>query len=262
LKKDFYVWADGIVAVSEGVAEHLSHTSGLPRDRITVIYNPVVSPQLTDKARQALEDPWFARNQPPVILSVGRLTMAKDYPTLLRAFVLLRKRREARLLILGSGETRAELEQLVRSLGIEQHVRMAGFVANPYAYMARAAVFVLSSAWEGLPGALIEAMACGCPVVSTDCRSGPAEILDHGRFGRLVPVGDAAKMAGAIALALDEGRGVATRDARERAMDFRVERATSAYQAAFFPGESEPPNVVTHETGRATVDVASRSTRQ
>lgn len=238
LKRDFYTWADGIVAVSEGVAEHLSRTAHLPRDRITVIYNPVVSPQLTDQARQALDDPWFAPNQPPVVLSVGRLTRAKDYPTLLQAFALLRERCQARLLILGEGEGRAELEQLVRSFGLEQHVRLPGFVDNPYAYMARAAVFVLSSAWEGLPGVLIEAMACGCPVVSTDCPSGPAEILDGGRFGRLVPVGDAPRMAAAIALALDQGRGEATGIAQQRAMEFNVERATSAYHAVLFPNEN------------------------
>jgi glycosyltransferase involved in cell wall biosynthesis len=238
LKRDFYAWADGIVAVSEGVAEQLSRTARLPRDRITVIYNPVVSPQLTKKASQALEDPWFAPNQPPVVLSVGRLTRAKDHPTLLRAFALLRERYQARLLILGEGEERARLERLVRNLGLEQHVRLPGFVDNPYAYMARAAAFVLSSAWEGLPGVLIEAMACGCPVVSTDCFSGPAEILDGGRFGRLVAVGDASGMAAALALALDEGRGDATKIARQRAMDFNAERASSAYQAILLPARN------------------------
>jgi glycosyltransferase involved in cell wall biosynthesis len=138
---------------------------------------------------------------------------------------------------LGEGERRAELEQLVRSLGLEPHVRLPGFVDNPYAYMARAAVFVLSSAWEGLPGALIEAMACGCPVVSTDCPSGPAEILDGGRYGRLVRVGDGSGMAAAIGLAFEQGRGDLTRFAQNRAMDFNVESATSAYHAILFARE-------------------------
>jgi glycosyltransferase involved in cell wall biosynthesis len=235
LKRRFYPWADGIVAVSDGVAEQLSRTARLPRGRITVIYNPVVRPQLTNKARQALEDPWLVPNEPPVVLAVGRLTRQKDYPTLLRAFASLRERRQARLLILGEGEVRAELERLVRNMGMEQDVRLPGYIANPYAYMARAGVFVLSSAWEGLPGVLIEAMACGCPVVSTDCPSGPVEILDGGRFGRLVAVGDAPGMATAIALALDQGRGDATRAAQERAMIFNVERATSAYHAVLLP---------------------------
>jgi glycosyltransferase involved in cell wall biosynthesis len=240
LESRFYPWADGIVAVSQGVAENLSQLARLPRERITVIYNPVVTDELIGKARQSLQNPWFAPGEPPVILAAGRLSEQKEYPTLLRAFALLRQRCQARLLILGEGEARAELEQLVRTLGLEQHVGMPGFVGNPYPYMARAAVFVLSSKFEGLPGVLIEAMACGCPVVSTDCPSGPAEILDGGQFGRLVAVGDVSGMAAAIALALDQGRGDATRLAQERARDFSVERATNAYYTILFPAEECP----------------------
>jgi glycosyltransferase involved in cell wall biosynthesis len=242
LESRFYPWADGIVAVSQGVAENLSRLTRLPRERITVIYNPVVTDEMIGKAQQSLQDPWFAPGEPPVVLAAGRLSEQKDFPTLLRAFALLRQRYQARLIILGEGEDRAELELLVRTLGLEQEVRMPGFVDNLYAHMARAAAFVLSSAWEGLPGVLIEAMACGCPVVSTDCPSGPAEILDGGRFGRLVAVGDASGMADAIALALDQGRGDATQRAQERARDFSVERATSAYQAVLFP-----PQVARHD---------------
>jgi glycosyltransferase involved in cell wall biosynthesis len=240
LESRFYPWADGIVAVSQGVAENLSQLARLPRERITVIYNPVVTDELIGKARQSLQNPWFAPGEPPVILAAGRLSEQKEYPTLLRAFALLRQRCQARLFILGEGEARAELEQLVRTLGLQQHVGMPGFVGNPYPYMARAAVFVLSSKFEGLPGVLIEAMACGCPVVSTDCPSGPAEILDGGQFGRLVAVGDVSGMAAAIALALDQGRGDATRLAQERARDFSVERATNAYYTILFPAEECP----------------------
>jgi glycosyltransferase involved in cell wall biosynthesis len=237
----FYPWADGIVAVSTGVADNLSRTARLPRDRVAVIYNPAVTPELLDKARQPLPHPWFAANQPPVVLAVGRLTKQKDYPTLLRAFALTRDRCAARLLILGEGEARAELEQQIRTMGLHEHVALPGFVDNPYAYMARAAVLVLSSAWEGLPTVLIEAMACGCPVVSTDCPSGPAEILEGGRFGQLVAVGDASAMAAAILRTIGEVGSRTTSNSQGRARDFTLERAIKAYGDILFRSEDLPP---------------------
>ena len=143
--------------------------------------------------------------QPPVVLSVGRLTATnqKDFPTLIEAFAQVRQIRPARLLILGEGEQRPKLEAMVKQLGLEQDVILPGFVENPYPYMARAALFVLSSRWEGLPGALIEALYCGAPVVATDCPSGPREILAGGQHGRLVPVGAVSEMAKAIEESLD-----------------------------------------------------------
>lgn len=194
----FYPWADAIVAVSKGVADDLAKTTGLPRERIRVIYNPVVTPELLEKAREPLAHPWLEPGQPPVILSVGRLTKQKDYPNLIRAFARVRSKRPARLMILGEGEERPKLEALVRELGLEADVSLPGFVDNPYAYMARAAVFVLSSAWEGFGNVLVEAMAVGTPVVATDCPSGPAEILENGKWGRLVPVGAPEMLADAI----------------------------------------------------------------
>lgn len=194
----FYPRADVVVAVSQGVADDLVKTTGLPRELIKVIYNPVVTPELLEKAKVSIDHPWFRPGQPPVILSVGRLTKQKDFPTLIRAFALVRTERSARLMILGEGEERPKLEALVRELGLEDDVSMPGFVDNPYAYMARAAVFVLSSLWEGLPTVLIEAMAVGTPVVSTDCPSGPSEILMNGKYGSLVPVGDHSALAKAI----------------------------------------------------------------
>ncbi|MGB9554008.1 MAG: glycosyltransferase, partial [bacterium] len=173
----FYPWADAVVAVSRGVAEDLSSMTGLPLNKIKVIYNPVITPELFAKAEEPVDHPWFRPGEPPVILGVGRLTAAKDFPTLIRAFALVHKERPARLMILGEGEDRPELEALVRELGLEQDVALPGFVENSYKYMKRAAVFVLSSRWEGLPTVLIEALALGTPVVSTDCPSGPKEIL-------------------------------------------------------------------------------------
>ena len=161
-----------------------------------------------------------------MILGVGRLTQAKDFPTLIRAFALVRKKRAARLMILGEGEERPKLEALVRELGLEREVTLPGFVDNPYKYMKRAAVFVLSSKWEGFGNVLVEAMALGTPVVSTDCPSGPAEILENGRWGRLVPVGDVYALAEAIIETLDEEHHP---DVANRAKDFAVELAVEKY---------------------------------
>jgi glycosyltransferase involved in cell wall biosynthesis len=229
-----YRLADGIVAVSDGVADDLARQTGLPRARIVTVYNPVITPELAALASQPATHRWFLPAAPPVVLGVGSLSARKDYPTLVRAFARLRAERDCRLVILGEAaspkktqEQRAELVALAASLGVADDVDVAGFVANPFAYMARASVFVLSSAFEGLPGALIQAMACGCPVVSTDCPSGPAEILDGGRFGALVPVGDDHAMAAAIAAALE--RPIAAATLRERAAMFSVERAVDRY---------------------------------
>ncbi len=202
LIKRFYPRADAVVAVSRGVADDLAIRSGLPAEKIKVIYNPVVTPELFAKAEEPLDHPWFQPGEPPVILGAGRLTPAKDFSTLIRAFALVRKKRPARLMILGEGKDRPKLEALVHELGLEGEAALPGFVDNPYNYMKRAAVFVLSSRWEGLPTVLIEALALGTLVVSTNCPSGPAEILQgHKEF--LVPVGDANALARAILCLLE-----------------------------------------------------------
>jgi glycosyltransferase involved in cell wall biosynthesis len=197
-----YPWADDIVAVSRGAATDLAQVTGMPHERIRVIYNPVVIPELSEKAQAFLDHPWFRPGEPPVILAVGRLTAQKDFFTLVRAFARLREDHLARLLILGEGEERPLLEMLVRELGLEQDVSLPGFTDNPYVYMARASVFTLSSRWEGLPTVLIEAMYCRASIVAADCPSGPREILQDGQYGQLVPIGDAAALARAIETAL------------------------------------------------------------
>ena len=199
----FYPKADAIVAVSEESAADLRDVFGMPAARVRMIYNPVVSPALLAQADEPVDHHWFAPGQPPVILAVGRLCEQKDYPTLLRAFAKIQARTRVNLLILGEGSDRAALEKLVIDLELGGRVEMPGFQSNPYAYMAQAAVYVLSSRWEGLPTVLIEALACGTPVVSTDCPSGPEEILCGGKYGRLVPVGD----SDALAIALEESLG-------------------------------------------------------
>lgn len=223
----FYPWADSIVAVSHGVAEDVAKVGRMPRERIHVIYNPVITGQMLQAAHEPLQDEWFAAGQPPVILAAGRLTAAKDFANLLHAFARLRREMEARVVILGVGEELPRLQSLAAELGVADQVRFPGFARNPYAYMARAAVFVLSSAWgEGLPTVLVEAMALGKPVVSTDCPEGPRELLQDGKYGALVPVRDPAALAQAIVTAL---RGGGPRSTRDMLRQFELDAAAGAY---------------------------------
>ncbi|MBW4474802.1 MAG: glycosyltransferase [Stenomitos rutilans HA7619-LM2] len=193
-----YPWADGILAVSHGVANDLAHTAALPAGRIQTIYNPVITPEILASAQEPVDHSWFNTQGVPVILGVGKLEVQKDFPNLIRAFAKVRQTKQAKLIILGWGPDRSKLEVLVKELGLEADVDLPGYVQNPYAYMARASVFALSSAWEGLPTVLIEAMALGTPVVSTNCESGPAEILADGKYGYLTPVGNSEDLADAI----------------------------------------------------------------
>jgi glycosyltransferase involved in cell wall biosynthesis len=213
LLRTFYPWAASVVAVSRGVADDLARTSGLPRESVEVVYNPVITPAIMALARQTPDHAWFAAGQPPVILGAGRLTRQKDFLTLVRAFAEVRRRRAARLIILGEGEDRPALESLAGELGVADDLALPGFQSNALAYMAGSALFVLSSAWEGLPTVLIEALAAGTRVVSTDCPSGPREILQEGRLGALVPVGDATALAAAMLEALERPSDAVALDA-------------------------------------------------
>ena len=237
-----YQQADVIVSVSTALGDDLAEVAHLPRERVVTIYNPVVGPHLAEQAAQPVDHPWFAPGAPPVILSAGRLSAQKDFPTLIRAFAALRARREARLMILGgaTADAKTELRQqdllaLADSLGVAQDLCLTGFVANPYAYMARARVFALSSAWEGFGNVLVEALACGCPVVSTDCPFGPAEILDGGRYGRLVPVGAFEAMADAMAEVMASPPDPDL--LRRRSGQFTVSRSVESYLTALFGDE-------------------------
>ena len=227
-----YSWADAIIAVSRGVADDLFLTTGIPRECMTTIYNPVVTPELFRKAQLPVDHPWFQPSAPPIVLGVGRLHKQKDFPTLLRAFARVRAKQAAHLVILGEANAKeaqlsTELLALATQLGIADDIVLPGFVDNPFAYMARASVFVLSSAWEGFGNVIAEALACGCPVVSTDCPSGPAEILEDGKYGPLVPVGDDAALADAISSVLNVPPN---RDAlRARGALFTAEAAADRY---------------------------------
>jgi glycosyltransferase involved in cell wall biosynthesis len=222
----FERYASRIVAVSKGVAEDLTKTAHIPHERISVIYNPAVRPEIARLASQTPNYPWL-ENDVPFLLAVGRLSPQKDYPTLLAAFARLLGIRQARLLILGEGEERQRLEKQISTLGLSGQVFFPGFTPNPYAFMSRCSVFVLSSAWEGFSVVVAEALSCGAQVVSTDCRSGPAEILDGGRYGQLVPVGDVNALADAIERAFVHP--LPSNELKDRAMVFSEERAVTGY---------------------------------
>lgn len=193
-----YPRIDRIIAVSQGVAEDTARVARMPRSRITVIRNPVITPELHAGAAAACPHPWLAPGAPPVVLAAGRLQRQKDFPTLIRALARVRAVSDCRLIILGEGASRSKLETLISECDLDGVVALPGFQSNPYAFLARADLFVLSSAWEGSPNVLTEAMALGIAVVATDCPSGPAEILDGGRYGPLVPVGDDRALAQAM----------------------------------------------------------------
>lgn len=225
-----YPHAHAIINVSEGVASDLFKHICLPIERTRVISNPVVDQSLMAKARQPVDHPWLATRDRPTIVAVGSLIAVKDFPMLLHAVAILKRNSSARLIILGEGGQRGELQQLIGELGLEGIVDMPGFVTNPYSYMLRAAVLALSSRWEALPTVLIEAMACGTPIVATDCPCGPREILEDGKYGRLVPVGDAPAMAAAL---LDGCQGKLPSPSPASWKRYGVENVTGEYLKAF-----------------------------
>lgn len=202
LRRRAYRRASHVVAPSVGVAEDLITRVGVPRAQVSVIANPLDTDLITTLASAPLEQlslPAAVR----VIVAAGRLSAQKDFATLIRAFSAVRRARDVVLVILGEGEERPHLSRLAAELGVADKVVMPGFVENPFSYMKRASVFVLSSRYEGLPNALLQALAVGTAVVATDCPSGPSEILEGGRWGRLVPVSDVEAMARAIVDGLD-----------------------------------------------------------
>lgn len=203
----YYPRNRGIIAITDETAWDLQSLLG-PGARVATIPNPIITPGMIQSAHAPLDHPWFTnpadREAIPVILFAGRLEQEKDLPTLLQAFAWLRQQRPCRLLIMGEGRLRAELESLRRSLGLEDLVAMPGWAANPYPYLRQARLVVLSSTQDALPTVLIESLALGTPVVSTDCGPGPREILANGRLGPLVPPRDAMALANAMAKTLDD----------------------------------------------------------
>jgi glycosyltransferase involved in cell wall biosynthesis len=216
--------ADDIVCVSVGVAQEMAATCGISRDRMRVIYNGLIDDAFDDRLQGTPDHTWFA-DRAPVVVAMGRLVPQKDFETLIRAFAMVPP--PARLMILGEGPLEDELRTLTQTLGVGDRVAFAGFRTNPLPYLRMATLFVMSSRFEGFGNVLVEALASGTPVVSTDCPHGPSEILERGRFGRLVPVGDPTRLADAMIQALD-----ATHDRdmlRARGAQFSVARCAENY---------------------------------
>lgn len=225
--RHLYPWADAIIVPSRGAAQDLANISGIPLDRIHVAPNPVVSPTLFKLARETSPRMGLTPAEGPVILGVGELCARKDFSTLIQAFSKVRQFRPCHLLILGEGRERSRLEALAEKLGLRGDIEMPGFVENPYAYMARADLLVLSSNCEGFGNVLAEALAIGLPVVSTDCPSGPREILQQGRFGPLVPMRDVDALAAAMVATLDNP--LKPHVLRSAAMPYSVEKGADQY---------------------------------
>ena len=230
--KRFYPLADDIVAVSQGVAKDVASMMNVETSQIQVIYNPVIRSDLGDRAAEPVDHPWFDSPDVPVLLGVGRLVKQKDFATLVRAFAQVRAQRPCRLVIAGyvderEADIKPDLERLIDKLGVSADVDFLGFVENPYKYMARAQLLVLSSIYEGFGNVIVEALAVGTPVVSTDCESGPAEILADGKFGQLVPVGDRNALAAAIVDSLDNP--LPTEVLKSRGRNFTIEESVRQY---------------------------------
>ncbi|MEM7482270.1 MAG: glycosyltransferase [Acidobacteriota bacterium] len=230
LKRRLYRRADRLAAVSGGVAEDLVHLLGVEGGRVDVVYNPVITPEIAAQAAVPLDGP-EAEDRRPLILSAGRLVPTKDQLTLIRAFARLSEGTDARLVILGEGPERGDLEREIDRLDLSGRVALPGFDSNPFRWMARAQVFVLSSRFEGLPGVLIQAMACGAAAVSTDCPTGPSEVITDGESGFLVTVGDVDALADRMGrlLADPDLRSRLAAQGREDVRQFSLESALRRY---------------------------------
>ncbi len=227
-----YPQADAIAAVSKGVAADVSANSQIALNTIRVLYNPILTQDFHQQIEAPIPHPWLAPNEPPVILGVGRLVKQKDFTTLVRAFAEVRKHQPVRLIILGGEDKREpnikpQLQSLVQDLGLSADIALLGFVSNPYSYMANAKTFALSSIYEGFGNVIVEALAAGTPVVSTDCESGPAEILEAGLYGKLVPVKNFVALAEGIRNTLLESHDA--NRLRQRAALFSVDKVASEY---------------------------------
>lgn len=221
-----------LIAVSSGVADNVSRVFGIDRDRIFVAYNPTLTPEYQSMLQEAVNHDWFGSGVPRVILAVGRLTEQKGFDVLLRSFSKAQEKTEVRLMIIGDGPQRARLEKLVIELGIDKKVQFAGYQRNPYKYMNNADLFVLSSRWEGLPNVLIEAMGAGLKVIATDCPSGPRDILEDGKWGKLVPVADVEALTAALVEIVDSN--YESPGTKERAKCFTMKKAIDEYESIMF----------------------------
>ncbi|NCU32179.1 MAG: glycosyltransferase [Candidatus Moranbacteria bacterium] len=235
-----YKRANSIIAVSEGVSESIRKNLKFPPQNTEVIYNPIDFEKILLLSKDEINFPW--KDNLPIIISLGRLTSQKDFSCILEAFLITKQRHPSHLVILGEGEQRELLHQLSEQLKISDDVWLPGFQDNPYPFLARSSLYVLSSRFEGLPNVLIEALALNIPIVSTNCPSGPKEILANGKYGRLVPVGDPIALAEAMDKSLSGDHPIF--DQKEALQRFDPELITDQYLEALgfhnLPNHSHP----------------------
>lgn len=233
LMQKFYPWADGIIAVSHGVAQEISKFTGVNERKIKVIYNPVIDNDFYEKAKEPVHHSWFIEKDDPLIIGIGRLTRIKGFANLIKAFAKIKDRFDGRLIILGEGEERKYLEQLIGEHKLGDRVQLLGCVDNPYKYLARADLFVLPSLSEGLPNVIVEAMALGIPIIATDCSSGPKEILCNYGLGKLIPAKDADILTRAIIDAISEQRKLVNPEAQIDLYKFHLDNVVKEYLSFF-----------------------------
>lgn len=217
-----YKKAQGVITVSEGLKDDLVNNYGFEGDLVKVIYNPLVKPDIDELAMKPVSHQWFQDKIDNIIIGIGRLENQKNWPLLISTFSKFVEQRDARLIILGEGKNRSRLEDQIRQLHLEDKVSLPGFVDNPYSYIARSRCLVMSSDWEGFGNVLVEAMAVGKPVVSTNCPSGPGEILEWGKWGELVPMNDEDRLL--EALNKTWANPVASELLKDRAKEFSVSK--------------------------------------
>lgn len=222
--------ADKVIVTSDAMAKEFLYLSKISKNKVEIVYNPVPIKEIEKKSLKPIEHPWFKKDAPPVILAVGRLVTVKDFKTLVKAFHLTHNEISTRLMILGEGPLRPEIEHLIETLGIEELVQMPGFVSNPYQYMKHSKVFVLSSLWEGFPNSMVEAMTCGTAIVSTNCHGGAPEVLGFGEWGKLVPIKNEQQMADAIIETLNMEN---LPNVVERVKEFSIENIFKRYEDIF-----------------------------
>ncbi|MGE7636516.1 glycosyltransferase [Peribacillus frigoritolerans] len=228
LMKFTYRWAERIVCVSKASSQDLTSILKFENNKILTIYNPVVSDEIIKKKNEDVHHKWLDNTNLKVIIGIGRFEKVKNFPLLIDSFnKVYETNNKTRLLILGEGKERQVLEEKIADLHLEEVIDMPGFVSNPYAYLGKASLFVLSSNFEGLPTVIIESLACGTPIVSTDCPSGPREILNNGEYGKIVPVNNVEALAQAILEQLNTKHN--NKRLEDRANDFTIEKSVSNY---------------------------------
>ncbi|MDF1526207.1 MAG: glycosyltransferase [bacterium] len=226
-----YKKCDGIIAVSAGAAGDFTRMTGISESAVSVVYNPVNTSEILSRAAQPLHHPWFNNGQPPVVLGIGRLVWEKNFQMLIEAFEIVRSRIASRLMILGDGPHRQKLERRIQASPFSGDISMPGRVPNPYQFIRRSALLTLSSNYEGLPTVLIEALASGTPVVSTDCPNGPREILKDGKYGQIVSVNKPEKLADAMIQTL--GSPLSSKVLKKRALNFDIDSSVANYLRLF-----------------------------